>query len=180
MTPNKKRGKFARMEKQIIGFKDYTVNDLGVVYSVKSGKKRRRAMNADRKGYCRILLIADDGKHVTKYLHRVVLEAFSPPPDASLEVDHIDGNPRNNALSNLRWVTHRENIVNAVARRGCWLDHSKSRKPVLATPVGGGEPVRWESARAWAIASGNGNRAANVCRAIRGGMPAYGYLWSFA
>lgn len=168
------------MEKQIEGFKDYTVNDLGVVYSMKSGRKRRRSHSVDRKGYCRILLISDDGKQVTKYLHRLVMEAFNPAHDPSLEVDHVDGNPRNNALINLRWVTHRDNIVNAVKRRGCWLDHSKIRKPAIAVPVGGGEPVQWESARAFAIASGNCKRAANVCRAIKTGKPAYGFLWSFA
>ena len=33
------------------------------------------------------------------------------------EIDHIDGNPSNNALANLREATHEENLRNTTARR---------------------------------------------------------------
>ena len=44
-------------------------------------------------------------------VHRLVAQAFlGPPPDDSYEVDHKDRNRKNNDISNLQWVTHKENI----------------------------------------------------------------------
>jgi hypothetical protein len=34
------------------------------------------------------------------------------PPTGRIEVDHIDRNPANNLLSNLWWVSRRQNVVN--------------------------------------------------------------------
>jgi hypothetical protein len=47
-------------------------------------------------------------------LHRVVMLTWKPTPEAEkLTVDHLDHNKRNNALSNLEWVTHKENLRRA-------------------------------------------------------------------
>lgn len=43
-------------------------------------------------------------------LHRVVMLTWKPTPEAEeLTVDHLDHNKRNNALSNLEWVSREEN-----------------------------------------------------------------------
>lgn len=47
----------------------------------------------------------DNGKQKTAYVHRLVAAAFVPNPDKFPQVNHIDGNPRNNSASNLAWVT---------------------------------------------------------------------------
>lgn len=45
-----------------------------------------------------------------KRAHRLVMLTWAPIPNAeSLTVDHLDHNKRNNALSNLEWVTDEEN-----------------------------------------------------------------------
>lgn len=47
-------------------------------------------------------------------LHRVVMLTWKPTPEAEeLTVDHLDHNKRNNALSNLEWVTQEENTRRA-------------------------------------------------------------------
>lgn len=44
------------------------------------------------------------------YVHRAVMLAFGPPNAHKLPlIRHLDGNPRNNRLSNLAWGTHAEN-----------------------------------------------------------------------
>ena len=50
-------------------------------------------------------------KFVDEYVHRLVAKAFLKKPHNKnkTQVDHIDGNRTNNAASNLRWVTCKEN-----------------------------------------------------------------------
>ena len=45
-------------------------------------------------------------------IHCLVAEAFIPLPDLDnqYEVDHIDNNVSNNVVTNLRWLTHKENL----------------------------------------------------------------------
>ena len=48
-------------------------------------------------------------KNDYKYAHRIVAELFVANPEDKPEVDHIDGNRKNNHYTNLRWVTSKEN-----------------------------------------------------------------------
>jgi hypothetical protein len=48
------------------------------------------------------------------YIHRLVGEAFIPNPENKREVDHIDGNPKNNCVENLRWADRSEQCRNKV------------------------------------------------------------------
>lgn len=50
-------------------------------------------------------------------IHRAVLETFNPVENMeNLQVNHIDGNKRNNVLSNLEWVTREENMQHAMKK----------------------------------------------------------------
>lgn len=43
-------------------------------------------------------------------IHRLLAEAFIPNPLNLPQINHIDGNKINNALSNLEWVTAKQNM----------------------------------------------------------------------
>lgn len=45
-----------------------------------------------------------------RWVHHLVLEAFGHPRPEGLQCRHLDGNPSNNRLDNLRWGTHEENV----------------------------------------------------------------------
>lgn len=45
-------------------------------------------------------------------VHRLVATHFLPKPDGKDFIDHIDRNPANNHVHNLRWVTASENMLN--------------------------------------------------------------------
>lgn len=46
-------------------------------------------------------------------VHRLVAECFIPNPDNKPTVDHIDRNRQNNAVSNLRWASRKEQADNS-------------------------------------------------------------------
>ena len=55
----------------------------------------------------------DDWRRLRHGVHRVIGTTFIPNPLGKPEVNHDDGNRENNAVSNLRWVTYKENSQHA-------------------------------------------------------------------
>jgi hypothetical protein len=53
-------------------------------------------------------------------LHIVTWICHNGPIPEGLEVDHIDGDKRNSDISNLRLLTHQQNIMAARALQGNW------------------------------------------------------------
>lgn len=54
-----------------------------------------------------------DGKQKHFYVHRLIATAFIPNPLDKPQINHKDGNPSNNAIENLEWVTASENVQHA-------------------------------------------------------------------
>ena len=132
----------------------------------------------------------DDGRVVCCYVHRLVATAFVPNPDGKPDVDHIDGNPSNNRSENLRWVTRRENMHAAFARRGNWLlTCKKPTRKVIRIDIRDGSEHAFASlvaaARDYsARCEANGSApkhiptvTANICHATKSGRQAYDSYW---
>ena len=47
-------------------------------------------------------------------IHRIVAKCFIENPDGKPEVNHKDGNKRNNRADNLEWVTRSENVLHSI------------------------------------------------------------------
>jgi len=101
----------------IIGFEGvYQINRLGVVKTISTQRGGRyygtiKKAFVHKRGYTEHKLWGD-GKFHHKFLHRLLAEAFIPNLENKPTVDHIDRNPANNNLSNLRWATHIEQHQN--------------------------------------------------------------------
>lgn len=85
----------------------YQISNWG---NVKSSRKILKA--GLRKGYLYIPL-----KHRKFSIHRLVAMVFIDNPKNYPEIDHIDGNPLNNYVNNLRWVDRKQNELNPITRK---------------------------------------------------------------
>lgn len=100
------------MFKEIKGYEHYLVSDSGEVYSLKSNKILKP--DIDKDGYEIYRISNEENKRKAFKGHRLVGLTFIENPDNLPIVNHIDGNKRNNHLSNLEWCTNEYNVQHAV------------------------------------------------------------------
>lgn len=99
--------------KDIPGYEGrYAINKEGHIWSYVSG--RFRIVNPRKDGY-RVTRLADNGPHYR--VHRLMAHVWlGMPLNSPLDVDHINGNPADNRLENLRIATRSQNLQNQVVR----------------------------------------------------------------
>lgn len=91
-------------------FPGYFINEMGDVFSLKSGKIMKPSVS--NSGYlCLVLRVS--GKYSSTFIHREISDAFISCVDG-FDVNHINGNKRDNSLSNLEVVTRKQNIDHAL------------------------------------------------------------------
>ena len=101
------------MWKEVKGFEGfYEVSDQGEVRRILSGN-RTKPLKA-RKGKYPTVSLSRPGVKRSMTIHRMVAEAFIEKPEWASEVNHIDGNTSNNVISNLEWVTQKQNLYHAM------------------------------------------------------------------
>lgn len=67
-----------------------------------------------------VVSLWSDNHRTKHYVHRLVAVAFIGQPATGEEVCHNDGNPANNHVSNLRWGTRSENMLDEVHAGRHW------------------------------------------------------------
>lgn len=93
------------------------VSNLGRVRSnLRDGRILR--LSEDKKGYLRVRATIQREKMCFK-VHREVAKAFIQNPNGLPQVNHKDGNKKNNSAENLEWVSNEENARHAI-ENGLW------------------------------------------------------------
>ena len=92
---------------------NYYITDDGKVWSERTQKFL--SFQYDKNGYVKVQMRSTDNKSHRYSVHRLVLENFKPVENmGNLQVNHIDGDKKNNNLTNLEWTTSEENIRHAI------------------------------------------------------------------
>lgn len=125
-------GTFGSMNEEnwlpVVGFESsYEVSDLGRVRSLIQDKIID-PYAGNQRGHLRISLNPEVGAQRGLYVHRLVLDAFVEPFPKGKECRHLDGDPTNNRLDNLRWGTQSENNLDRV-RHGTHQNSVKTTCP---------------------------------------------------
>lgn len=102
--------------KDVPNYIDIKVSNLGNVLRLNNKKNEwlKPAIHKDKDGYLHVNVKQQNGKRYTHIgIHRLVAFAFIPNPNNKPYVNHKDSNITNNKLSNLEWVTAKENHLHA-------------------------------------------------------------------
>lgn len=95
---------------------DYLIRSNGDVISIKNNKNILLKPQKYKNGYLYINLYIS-GKMYRQTIHRLVALAFINNPDKKEQINHIDGNKKNNDMNNLEWVTAKENTLHLWERK---------------------------------------------------------------
>ena len=155
------------------GDKNYLVSEDGKIYNGDSGKELKPSVSKST-GYMKVVLYQKNGKRKDFNVHRLVANAFVCGHGE--EVNHINGNKRDNRAKNLEWCTRDENLEHAY-KTGLMPNNTVSKK-VVAKNLGTGEEILfcsiYQAAKNLSISKGN------ICMCCKGIRPsASGYLFSY-
>lgn len=175
----------------------YQISNLGRVKSlerVEKARNGRKRMIKEKiltggeyiKGY-KFVCLSKDYKKKQISVHRLVAITFIPNNENKPQVNHIDGDIRNNTLSNLEWNTNSENGIHSYRVLGrknargmlgkCGVLNARS-KPVYQFTLDGEFLRSYESGRQAAFI--NNFKQCGISSAARGRYKqAHGFKWSY-
>ena len=166
--------------KEIAGYEGiYEVSDLGRVKSLGNNKSKKekilKPLNNTR-GYLQVML-CKDGHTKRLLVHRLVAKAFIPNPNNLETINHKDEDKTNNFVSNLEWMSIKDNtnygtrnkrMAEALSKKVQMFD--KSTGELLAT-----FPSTMEAGRKTGI---NQSHICSCCNGNR--KSAGGFVWGYA
>ena len=88
----------------------YHISKNGIVFNRRTGNEIKAHL---RNGYLYVGLYDDEKRCFKKMIHRLIATAYIESKEGTTQVNHIDGNKLNNNISNLEWVTPKENTNHA-------------------------------------------------------------------
>lgn len=124
---------------------EYLISTTGKVKTAKTGRVLAPAVDA--RGYERVCLFKYDRRRRYR-VHRLVAITFIPNIHGKPQVNHKDGNKRNNRVENLEWVTNDENMHHS-RENGLHEGHNlfceSRKKRVVAINIYSGERTVFDS-----------------------------------
>ena len=113
------------MWKPIYGYDgNYEVNELGQVRKI-----IMLTPSVNNKGYLR-LNFPLNGKQKCAFVHRLVAQAFIENSNNYPQVNHIDGNKKNNNVNNLEWCDNSMNMLHFWRKRNGVVFTDEEKKSI--------------------------------------------------
>lgn len=153
---------------------DYEITRDGQVINKTNGHVLKPQPNG--KGYLRVSI----GGQLT-FVHRLVAQKYIPNPNNYDQVNHIDGDKTNNSVDNLEWVTHAENVQNAINRGTAYQNLGGNINPkckqIIQCDINGNMIKIWPSARSIEYELVYSHR--NIILACKNNLVRYGFKWKY-
>lgn len=118
-------------------------------------------------------VMVSDKKRV--YVHRLVAKAFILNPENKRDVNHINGNKKDNRTENLEWTTHQENTIHGRDVLGLFKNKDKAKK-VLCVELNREFNSMCEACR---FLGDYKQKGGGIGYAIKTGTIAKGYHWKY-
>lgn len=112
--------------KPVVGYEwYYEISNYWVMKTISNNQTRKeRMLIPSIKGKYAFYTLWFKWKRLFTWVHRIVAQAFHDNPNNYPVVMHLDNNPLNNHVDNLKWWTHKDNS------RQCWLE-GRHNNPLL-------------------------------------------------
>lgn len=115
---------------ELFGGLKVKVSDDGKIYTINHNYIRKNGRLDNRKGKqlkpridkygYETVVLTKDGTRKNYTIHKLVALTYIPNPENKPTINHIDGNKRNNKVSNLEWATYKEQKIHAWSNNLAW------------------------------------------------------------